>query len=150
VKLRVAKHIPIMRVLCVARHPYLSEHLGRFFEKLGIDTVPCVGLQAASEQTPYDAIDAVICDFDLLAPLSGDEWVSHPLLSAVPVVAVSLTRHPGDAHLRDAVGVAGFLYLPTLKPAAAHEMLGALRRRDAIRAPDVLPWLGSTPAAPLR
>jgi hypothetical protein len=139
-----------MRVLCVARHPYLSEHLGRFFEKLGVDTVPCVGLQAATDQTPYDDIDAVICDYDLLAPLSTDIWESHPLLSAVPVIAVSLTRHPGDAHLRDAVGVAGFLYLPTLEPDAARGMLSAVRRRDAVRPPDALPWLGSTPAAPRR
>jgi DNA-binding NarL/FixJ family response regulator len=139
-----------MRVLCVARHPFLSEHLGRFFEKLGVDTVPCVGLQAATDQTPYDDIDAVICDYDLLAPLSSDLWESHPLLSAVPVIAVSLTRHPGDAHLRDAVGVAGFLYLPTLEPDAARGMLSAIRRRDGVRPPEVLPWLGSTPATPLR
>ena len=139
-----------MRVLCVARHPFLSEHLGRFFEKLGVDTVPCVGLQAAIDQTPYDAIDAVICDYDLLAPLTTDAWEANPLLSTVPVIAVSLTRHPGDAHLRDAVGVAGFLYLPTLEPDAARGMLAALRRTDAIRPPDALPWLGSTPATPLR
>ena len=139
-----------MRVLCVARHPFLSEHLGRFFEKLGVDTVPCVGLQAATDQTPYDAIDAVICDYDLLAPLTTEAWEAHPLLSAVPVIAVSLTRHPGDAHLRDAVGVAGFLYLPTLELDAARAMLAALRPSDAIRPPDALPWLGSTPATPLR
>lgn len=139
-----------MRVLCVARHPYLSEHLGRFFEKLGVDTVPCVGLQAATDQTPYDDIDAVICDYDLLAPLSSDIWESHPLLSAVPVIAVSLTRHPGDAHLRDAVGVAGFLYLPTLELDTARGMLAAIRRHDGVRPPEALPWLGSTPAAPRR
>ena len=137
-----------MRVLCVARHPFLSEHLSRFFEKLGADTVPCVGLQDATDQTPYTALDAVICDYDLLAPLTSDVWESHPLLSAVPIIAVSLTRHPGDAHLRDAVGVAGFLYLPTLEPDAARAMLAAVRRRDTIQPPDALPWPGSTPAAP--
>jgi DNA-binding NarL/FixJ family response regulator len=138
-----------MRVLCVARHPFLSEHLGRFFENLGVDTVSCVGLQEAVDCTPYDQLDAVICDYDLLAPLSSDVWESHPLLSTVPVVAVSLTRHPGDAHLRDAVGVAGFLYLPTLKADAARAMLDAIRRPNAIR-PDALPWLGPTPATRLR
>jgi hypothetical protein len=127
----------------------LSEHLGRFFEKLGVDTIPCVGLQAATEQTPYDQIDAVICDYDLLAALSTDVWESHPLLSTVPVVAVSLTRHPGDAPLRDTVGVAGFMYLPTLDPDAARSMLAAVRRPGAIRPSDALPWLGSSPAAPL-
>jgi DNA-binding NarL/FixJ family response regulator len=150
VKLALAQHIPAMRVLCVARHPFLSEHLGRFFQQLGVDTVPCVGLQAATVQTPYDQIDAVICDYDLLASLSTDVWESHPLLSAVPVIAVSLTRHPGDAHLRDTVGVAGFMYLPTLEPEAARAMLAAVRRPGGIRPSDTRPFLGSSSAAPLR
>ena len=33
-----------MRMLCVARHRFLSEHLCRYFEALGMDAVPCVGL----------------------------------------------------------------------------------------------------------
>ena len=137
-----------MRVLCVARHPFLSEHLGRFFEQLGVETVPCVGLAEATEIAPAKAIDAVICDYDLLAALSSDVWETHALLTADPVIAVSLTRHPGDAHLRDATGVAGFFYLPTLEADAARAMLAAIGGRGSINPPDVLPWLGTTSIRP--
>lgn len=139
-----------MRVLCVARHPYLSEHLGRFFDKLGVDTVPCVGLHTVIDDVPLEQLDAVICDFDLLAPLPPDAWDTHPLLSTIPVIAVSLTRHPGEAHLRDTAGVAGFLYLPTLEPDAAREMLASVRRSRGVRSSDALTWQASTPTAPLR
>src|SRR5262245_52887523 len=108
-----------MRVLCVARHQFLSEHLGRFFERLGVDAIPHVGLRVAQDLALPRGIDALICEYDLLAPLSADAWDTHPWLSAFPVIAVSLTRHPGDAHLRDATGVAGFFYLPTLEPDTA-------------------------------
>ena len=105
-----------MRVLCVARHPFLSEHLCRFFEKLGVVTIPCVGLAAATELVPSNDIDALICEFDLLAALSPEAWDAHPVRAAMPVGAVSLTRHPGEAHLVDVAGVAAFFYLPTLEP----------------------------------
>ena len=38
-----------MRVVCVSRHRYLSEHLCRFFEQAGIATVPSVGIDEAIE-----------------------------------------------------------------------------------------------------
>ena len=72
-----------MRVLCVARHPFLSEHLGRYFERLGADTVPCVGLAMRRTGAEYD-VDAVICDYDLLAALPSTRWATHPSLVGGP------------------------------------------------------------------
>lgn len=147
------RYILTMRVLCVGRHPYLSEHLGRFFEKLGVDTIPCVGMaDAPALVSAYDP-DAIICDYDLLAPTSLPSWQSHSILSRVPLIAVSLTRHPGEAHLFDISGLAGFLYLPTLQPEDAHRVLDAVHRKrggGGINPPNVLPWPGTTPVARFR
>jgi hypothetical protein len=140
-----------MRVLCVARHPFLSDHLCRFFEGIGVATTPAVGLRDAMDCVASDEPDAVICDYDLLATISLEEWEHDPALSRVPVIAVSLTRHPGDAHVSDVNGIAGFLYLPTLEPEDAQRVLAAARqRRGGIVAPTNLPWPGTTPAAEIR
>ena len=139
-----------MRVLCVARHPFLSEHLGRYFERLGVDTMPCVGLRDAARLAPKYDVDAIICDYDLLVATSLDDWSTNPSLARRPVIAVSLTRHPGEAHLADADRIAGFLYLPTLEPDDARRMLSALRsHRAAIKSPNVHPWPGPTPLSRL-
>lgn len=127
-----------MRVLCVARHPFLSEHLGRFFEPLGVDTMPCVGLREAQRLAPKYDVDAVICDYDLLAAATLDAWTKDPLLARRPLIAVSLTRHPGEAHLAEADGIAGFLYLPTLDADDARRLLSAVRRRRGTSPPPSL------------
>ena len=142
-----------MRVLCVGRHPYLSEHLGRFFEKLGVDTIPCVGMSEAVELASAHDPDAIICDYDLLLATSRTSWETDPVLSRVPLIAVSLTRHPGEAHLFDISDIAGFLYLPTLEPEDAQRVLEAVRQKrggGGINPPNVLPWPGTTPVARLR
>jgi CheY-like chemotaxis protein len=140
-----------MRALCVARHRFLSEHLGRFFEALGLDTVACVGLREALDVVHAEDPDVVICDYDVLATTPLAAWEDDPRTAAVPVIAVSLTRHPGEAHLLDINGVAGFLYLPTLDAEDAHRLLGAVRRKRAgINPPNVLTWPGTTPVAQLR
>ena len=140
-----------MRVLCVARHQYLSEHFCRFFDALGVDTIPCVGVAEALRAIPHDDPDAVICDYDLLATISIADWENDPTLGRVPVIAVSLTRHPGEAHLLDINGIAGFLYLPTLDAEDAQHLLATVRRkRGGINPPTVLTWPGTTPVAPLR
>ena len=139
-----------MRVLCIGRHPYLSDHFCRFFDGYGVKTTPCVGIGEAMRLVPMHNPDAVICDYDLLATISLAEWERDPLLSRVPIIAVSLTRHPGEAHLLDVNGIAGFLYLPTLDPEDAHRVLAAARRNGGVTAPSALPWAGSTSAAQLR
>lgn len=136
-----------MRVLCVARHPYLSEHLCRFFEEFGVDTTPCVGTQQVATALRAHETDVVICDYDLLATASLDEWEHDPALADMPVIAVSLTRHPGEAHLLDVNGIAGFLYLPTLDREDAQRLLAGVRRKPGITPPDVLSWSRTTAVA---
>jgi DNA-binding NarL/FixJ family response regulator len=138
-----------MRVLCIGRHPFLSEHLCRFFQRLGVETIPCVGIADAPESIRIENPDAVICDYDLLATSSLSAWERDPNLSQVPIIAVSLTRNPGETHLLDANAIAGFLYLPTLDLDDAHRVLAAARRRGGVEAPTALPWPGSVQAAQL-
>jgi CheY-like chemotaxis protein len=140
-----------MRVLCVARHRFLSEHLCRYFEALGVSTTPCVGVHDALASIALHNPDVVICDYDLLVTMPLAEWEQDPALREIPVVAVSLTRHPGEAHLMDVNGIAGFLYLPTLDPADARRLLAGVRRnRGGVTSPDRLTWPGTTPVAQLR
>jgi hypothetical protein len=40
-------YIAGMRMVCVARHRILSEHFCRFFDALGVDTVPMRSLDEA-------------------------------------------------------------------------------------------------------
>jgi hypothetical protein len=129
----------------------LADHLGRYFEALDVGTIPCVGLVEAMGLAVRHDVDAVICDYDLLATNSLDGWENDPLASRIPVIAVSLTRHPGEAHVLDVNGIAGFLYLPTLDPEAAQRMLATFRREaGAIHPPHGAPWPGPRPAAQLR
>jgi hypothetical protein len=151
-----------MRVLCVGRHTFLSEHLCRFFDELGVDTVPCVGMSDAMSRVRSEQLDAVICDYDLLATMSLTEWEADPVVARVPLIAVSLTRHPGEAHLMDINGIAGFFYLPTLEPGDAKRVLAGISRNRVGVAPPPMtgglstsspngqPWPGTTPVAQLR
>jgi len=131
-----------MRVLCVGRHPFLSAHLCRFFDALGVITRPAVGLEEAIDAAAGHQPDAVICDYDLLATIPLEAWERDPLLSRLPVIAVSLTRRPNEVHVLDVNGIAGFLYLPTLERDRALQVLGAAAswRRAGVSAPASLPW----------
>jgi len=131
-----------MRVLCVRRHPYLSAHLCRFFDALGVTSRPAVGLADAIEVAEICQPDAVICDYDLLATIPLDGWERDPLLSRLPVIAVSLTRRPNEVHVLDVNGIAGFLYLPTLEHEQALRVLGAAAswRSSPVSTPASLPW----------
>ena len=52
-----------------------------------------------------------------------------------------MTRHPGEVHVLDVNGIAGFLYLPTLDAEDACRLLAAVRRKTGgINPPSVLPW----------
>lgn len=137
-----------MRVLCVARHPFLSEHLCRFFDALGVETIPCVGMDDAIGAASGPHLDAIICDYDLLTTTPLTNWETNPAVSSIPLIAVSLTRHPPEEYLLDVNGIAGFLYLPTLEAEDAQRVLAGVRRkRSGITPPSVLSWPGTTPVA---
>lgn len=130
-----------MRAVCIARHQFLSDHIGAVFRDAGLDCEAVVGfhdgLAAARKLCP----DVVICDYDLLATAPLDEWESDELLMSVPIIAVSLTRRPDEAHLLDRNGIAGFLYLPTLDGSTVARVVNAAAGTRGVRAPDgVLRW----------
>src|SRR3954467_7181340 len=101
-----------MRLLCVGRHAYLSEHLCRYFRGLGADCAAAVGANDAHAGAKSFEPHIVVCDCDLITPSLLDEWSALPGLSDVPLVAVSLTRRPEELPPVDLLGVAGVLYLP--------------------------------------
>ena len=129
-----------MRILCVGRHSVLADHLASLFTTFGAETRAAVGLADAVESVRSFAADAVVCDYDLLATVSLTEWENDPVVSHVPILAVSLTRRPEEVHLLDVNNVAGFLYLPSLEHEDGMRLLAALQRRD----------LPVTPAPPAR
>ena len=114
-----------LRALCVGRHRFLAGHLARFFTDLGVDATAAVGLDEALISSHVFDPHVVICEYELLATLSLHAWERDELLSSRPVIAVSLTRHPQEAHLLDVNGIGGFLYLPTLDRHAAMRLITA-------------------------
>jgi DNA-binding NarL/FixJ family response regulator len=140
-----------MRVLCIARHPILSEHLCRFFERFDVAAVPCTGVRSArGMMSAYDP-DLTICDYDLLTTAELERWRADAATNGVPIVAVSMTKRPNEVRLDGATGVVGFLYLPTVSPAAAQQLLTTLRRRrDGVITPNELSWPRTTRVAGTR
>jgi hypothetical protein len=124
-----------MRVLCIGRHAYLSEHLCEYFRDVGAETIPAVGLSQAIELAPAFSPEVVVCDYDLLATMDLDAWERDPLLSTVPVIAVSLTRRPAEVHLLDSNGISAFLYLPTLTLENARTVLHAALWKQTAQPP---------------
>ena len=121
----MTKELQRIRALCVGRHPFLSDHIARYFATLGIETRHAVGLVDALDVSRGFHPDVVIAEYELLAMLSLEAWERDELLSRTAVIAVSLTRRPQEAHLLDVNGIAGFLYLPILDSETATKIVGA-------------------------
>jgi DNA-binding NarL/FixJ family response regulator len=139
-------YIDVMRALCVARHPILSEHLTRFFERFDVAAAPVVGMkQARMAVSSYDP-DLALCDYDLLTPVQLESWRGDAASNEVPIIAVSMTKRPDEVTTLQMQGVFGFLYLPTLDPDAARALLARhRRRREGVATPKRLSWPGTTP-----
>jgi chemotaxis response regulator CheB len=114
-----------LRCLCVGRHAFLSDHFARFFAEIGVETRDATGLEQALSVSRDYYPEVVICEYELLATLSLEAWEKDELLSRMPVIAVSLTRRPQEAHLLDINGIGGFLYLPILDRDAALRLISA-------------------------
>ena len=124
-----------MRLLCVARHAYLSEHLCRYFRGLGADCSAAVGVsEALSLVTRYEP-HVIVCDCDLITPTLLDEWAVDLRTSDVPLLAVSLTRRPEELPPVELLGVAGVLYLPALERSQVLALLAGAHRRRGVAPP---------------
>src|ERR1700736_1053322 len=82
-----------LRALCIARHCFLSEHIARYFARMGVITSEAVGLDAAVEAARGASPDVIICDYAPRATIPLERGGRDELLSTPPVSAVSLTRH---------------------------------------------------------
>jgi hypothetical protein len=134
----VTEKIQHLRALCVGRHRFLADHFARFFATLGVETRDAVGLDEALIVSRTFRPEVVICEYEVLATLSLEAWERDALLSRMPVIAVSLTRRPHEAHLLDVNGIGGFLYLPLLDRDAALRVISAAAqgsRRSYLMAP---------------
>jgi hypothetical protein len=119
-----------MRLLCVGRHAYLSEHLCRYFRDLGADCAAAVGARDARDVAAMYEPHVIVCDCDLITPTLLDEWAAEPNIGDVPLLAVSLTRRPEELPPLDLIGVAGVLYLPAMDSTQMKTLLaGAYRPR---------------------
>ena len=122
-----------MRLLCVGRHAYLSEHLCRYFRGLGADCMAAVGAAEALGVSARCEPHVIVCDCDLITPALLDEWAAEPRVADVPLLAVSLTRRPEELPPLELLGVAGVLYLPALERSQVFALLaGAHRRRGVV------------------
>ena len=127
-----------MLVLCIARHVYISEHIARFFARVGAATESAVGLTEGAACARLRRPDVVVCEYDILATLPISAWERDEPLSRLPILAVSLTRRPGEVNLLDVNGISGFLYLPALTDEKAHQVLDGAAR-SVVRAPALTP-----------
>ncbi|HEY9450685.1 MAG TPA: hypothetical protein VIQ74_02155 [Gemmatimonadaceae bacterium] len=129
-----------MRAVCIARHRILSDHVCSIFRDTGVECQPVVGFLEGMSAARAVFPDVVICDYDLLVSAPLAEWERDPVLAEVPIIAVSLTRRPEEAHLVDRNGIAGFLYLPLLDDDAVQRLVHAActrsRAREGVHAPD--------------
>jgi DNA-binding NarL/FixJ family response regulator len=108
-----------LRALCVGRHPYLAEHLARFFSDVGLDAKSAKGLDEAASLSREFKPDVVICEYELLAIFSASALRRDEILRETPVIAVSLTHDAREIPVTNMEGVESFLYLPTLDPDVA-------------------------------
>jgi DNA-binding response OmpR family regulator len=132
-----------MRLLCVGRHEYLSDHLCRYFGALGVQCEAAVGIAGAHTVARDFEPHLVIADCDLLNPAVLEAWSREPALHDVPVLAVSLTRRPEESMPAELCGLAGVIYLPTLDRAGALALLHGARRPLGVDMPS-----GATFASP--
>jgi hypothetical protein len=139
-----------MRVLCVARHPFLSEHLERLFGRFDAETTACVGLDEATDLLMKHGADVMVCDYDLIVAVPRERW-EDTIPSGTPVIAVSMTRRANEAHLPDDRSVAAFFYLPAFDDDDVRHTLHTLRRDRSATAPaNGLTWAAPTPSAQFR
>ena len=124
-----------MRLLCVGRHAYLSEHLCRYFRELGADCAAAVGASDAHHVASSYEPHVIVCDVDLITPALLDSWAAEPILANVPVLAVSLTRRPEETTPVDPCGLAAVIYLPSLDREQAVALLAAVHRPRGVAAP---------------
>ena len=137
-----------MRVLCVGRHSFLSEHLCRVFRDAATECEPAVGVAEVPRKAAEFEPHVVVSDCDLITPALLESWTSEPALADVPVIAVSLTRRPEEASPAVLCGHTAVVYLPSLGRQQAAALLKGADRPRGVSAPPS--WRLGEPASPVR
>ena len=125
-----------MRVLCVGRHEYLSEHLCGYFRELGAQCEPAVGLERALVIARSFEPHLAVADSELLTASALETWTRDGALREVPLLAVSLTLRPEECASARVSGVAGVIYLPALDRDGALALLRSVPRPQGMLPPD--------------
>lgn len=99
-------------VLCVGRHRYLAHHVARLLDGWGVDTCTAVGLRDAANFAGM--FTTILCDYDLLEPLTEEEWRASPLLALDQLVVYSLNRRFDEVPPLAVRGSIRFLYFPLI------------------------------------
>jgi hypothetical protein len=129
-----------MRVLCVGRHAFLSEHLCRVFSAAGAVCEPVIGADGVSRAAARFEPQVIVCEGDLLTTAVLEGWAHDSVLADVPVLAVSLSPRNDDVGPADvlATSPAAVIYLPSLDRAQVAALLASARRPGGVVAP--LQW----------
>jgi hypothetical protein len=129
-----------MRVLCVGRHAFLSEHLCRVFGAVGAVCEPVIGAGKVAHAAGRFEPHVVVCEGDLLTTAVLESLAREPALSGVPVIAVSLSPRLDDVIPADlaATDPAAVVYLPALDRTQLASLLHSARGPRGVTAP--LQW----------
>ncbi|MDQ2665764.1 MAG: hypothetical protein M3Z05_07110 [Gemmatimonadota bacterium] len=124
-----------MRLVCVARHVFLAEHLCRIFGELGVQCEHAVGIVAAGELAGSFEPHLVVVEDALLSPTVLDGWGAIRALREVPVLAVSLTHRPEECVSVEMSGLAGVIFLPALNREEVLALMEGAQRPRGVMAP---------------
>lgn len=100
----------------------MSEHVARVFDGFGLDTCAAVGLVEAAQAS--GAFAAILCDYDLLEPLTEEEWRASPVLAIDRLIVYSLNRRFEDVPPLAVRGAIRYLYLPLTTRELALQAIG--------------------------
>ena len=117
-----------MHIVCIARHPMLSEHIAALCVAAGGVGKPAVGTEEGMRLARAIAPHAVLCEVDLLVPETMRAWETDSQLGVIPLLAVSLTRRQNEVPMLAGAPVSGYLYLPTLADSDLGRALAAAAR----------------------
>jgi DNA-binding NarL/FixJ family response regulator len=117
-----------MHIVCIARHPILSEHIAALCVAAGGIGKTAVGADEGMRLARAISAHAVLCEVDLLVPEIMRAWEADAQLGGIPLLAVSLTRRQNEVPMLAGAPVAGYLYLPTLADSDLARALTAAAR----------------------
>jgi len=138
-----------MRVLCIARHPMLSQHIAALCTSAAAECRPVVGMIEGMREARISQPEVVLCEVDLLVPDAMRAWDEDPVVTRVPLLAVSLTRRQNESPMLLGAPVAGYLYLPTIDTRDLARALAAAIGQGASAPSDAYQWKRNLESAPV-